>query len=81
MTDTVFNLAELDAAAGALLGSFEAANWGQALPELEEMPATAETVASAVWDRLAGLLGTALVEFDLYETPSQRVQVKRGSDG
>jgi len=81
MTDTVYNLAELDATAGALLHSFDTGNWGQALPELKEMPPTAETVATMVWDRLTGLLGTALVEFDLYETPSQRVQVKRGSDG
>jgi 6-pyruvoyl-tetrahydropterin synthase len=81
MTDTVYNLAELDAAAGALLRSFDETNWRQALPELGETPATAESVTLVVWDRLTSVLGTALVEFDLYETPNQRVQVKRGSDG
>jgi 6-pyruvoyltetrahydropterin/6-carboxytetrahydropterin synthase len=81
LTDTVYNLGHLDAAAGALLHSFDFANWRQALPELDEAPATAEKVALAVWDRLDGKIGAPLVEFILFETPSQRVQVKRGSDG
>jgi hypothetical protein len=81
MTDTVYNLADLDGAAGALLRSFDKADWRQALPELDRAPATAERAAAVLWDRLARLLGPALVEFNLYETPYQRVQVKRGADG
>ncbi len=78
LTDTAYNLAALDATAGALLRSFECGDWRQALPELHQAPATAEMVALAIWDRLSGLIGVPLVEFSLYETPKQRVQVKRG---
>jgi 6-pyruvoyltetrahydropterin/6-carboxytetrahydropterin synthase len=81
ITDTVYNLAELDATAGALLRSFDKTDWRQAMPELEAAPATAENVARVLWDRLASLLGPALIEFNLYETRYQRVQVKRGADG
>ncbi|MEP7359367.1 MAG: 6-carboxytetrahydropterin synthase, partial [Anaerolineales bacterium] len=81
VTDTVYNLTNLDGTAGALLSSFDGAYWSQSLPELGQGPATAELVAVIIWQRLAVLLGGGLVEFDLYETPNLRVQVKRGAYG
>jgi 6-pyruvoyl-tetrahydropterin synthase len=81
VTDTVYNLADLDVAAGVLFRSIDFTDWRQTLPELRQAPATGENVALAMWDRLSGLIGAPLVEFCLYETPSQRFQVKRGSDG
>ena len=78
LTDTAYSLSDLDATAGSLLRSFEYSDWREALPELHQAPATAEKVALAIWDRLAGLIGSPLVEFSLYETPRQRVQMKRG---
>jgi 6-pyruvoyltetrahydropterin/6-carboxytetrahydropterin synthase len=81
MTDTVYNLGDLDTAAGALLRSFDFTNWRRSLPELRQGPPTPEAVALALWARLEALLGPSLIEFHLYETPHTRVLVKRGPDG
>jgi 6-pyruvoyl-tetrahydropterin synthase len=81
LTDTVFNLAELDGAALPLLRSLEDSDLNDSLPEFKGSPATVEQAALAIWRRLEDILGAALVEFSLYDMPYRRAQVKRGSDG
>ena len=80
-TETVYDLAALDAAAGPLFRSIDSRGMPHALPELADAPETTEQFAAALWRRLDGALGPALIELVLYETLDARTQVKRGLDG
>jgi 6-pyruvoyltetrahydropterin/6-carboxytetrahydropterin synthase len=74
VTETVFDLAELDAAAKRVLLEYDHAD----LDRRPNHPSTGENVTVDLWGRMAQVLGSALDKVVVSDVPGRRYAVERG---
>ena len=79
VTETAFDLGELDALAGQVLAAYDYANLDAA--ELVRRPSSGENVAAELWQRFERRLGPALASLVVEETRDRRYKITRGVNG
>jgi 6-pyruvoyltetrahydropterin/6-carboxytetrahydropterin synthase len=76
-TDTVFDLARLEAAAGAIIDTLDHKYLDLDVPYLAQAPSTGENIALYLFDAFEQSLNDSLVGIEVSETPNNRFVVTR----